>query len=85
MFKWNVGGHSPIGYKSVNINEGGMWNTTTIGGPDWGIFCVHVSDLKQSTVKAEELGGKAHVPFTDNGKIKFGCIENSHSNRFGIW
>lgn len=85
LFNWNVGAPSPLGYSMVNTNQGGMWDTKAIGGAHWGIFYVHVADVKKAVAKAEELGDKVLVPFTDNGMIEFAHIEDLHSNRFGVW
>jgi predicted enzyme related to lactoylglutathione lyase len=85
LFSWSISEPSAIGYRTIDSNRGGIWDTTAIGGQHWGIFYVHVTDVKQSIARAEELGGKVLVPFTDNGKIEFAHLEDPHGNRFGVW
>ncbi len=85
LFGWEIGSPSEQGYRSVNKTEGGVWDTSEMGGNNWGIFYVHVKDVKDAVAKAEKLGAKIVVPFTSGGGIEFAHIIDPHGNRFGVW
>lgn len=85
LFGWQVGQPSPAKYSMINQSLGGLWDTSGMGGGHWAIFYVHVDDVKAAVSKAEELGAKVALPFTDNGAIEFAHLTDPHGNRFGVW
>jgi hypothetical protein len=56
-----------------------------MGGASWAIFYVQVDDVKAAIDKAEGLGAKVVVPFTDNGALEFAHLQDPQGNRFGVW
>jgi predicted enzyme related to lactoylglutathione lyase len=86
MFGWSVtDAPSAQGYHMVNNDKGGIWDTSAMGGGNWAIFYVQVDDVHTAIKKAEELGGKIIVPFTNGGSIEFAHIQDPQGNRFGVW
>ena|SRR5579885_63553 len=85
LFDWQFGEPSAANYRMINQSEGGLWNTSKIGGQSWAIFYVHVDDVAAAIKKAEELGAKVALPLTDNGAITFAHLIDPHGNRFGVW
>ncbi len=43
LFGWTFSEPSPAGYRMVNGEEGGLWDTTSMGAGTWAI---HVGDLR---------------------------------------
>ena len=83
MFGWNIADPSPYGM--IDEDRGGLWDTSEMGGANYAIFYVQVSDVKASIEQAEQLGAKVLVPLVDNGRITFAHLEDPQGNRFGIW
>jgi uncharacterized protein len=84
LFDWKIDEPS-TGYGMVEGDKGGVWDTAAIGGASWAIFYVQVDDVKAAIDKAEGLGAKVVVPFTDNGALEFAHLQDPHGNRFGVW
>lgn len=40
LFGWTFGAPSPVGYRMVDHDAGGLWDTTGIGGDSWAVFYV---------------------------------------------
>lgn len=85
LFDWAFGEPSPAGYRTVNGDKGGLWDTTSLGGNAWAIFYVQVDDVKAAIARAESLGASVAVPFVDNGAIEFAHLLDPQGNRFGVW
>jgi predicted enzyme related to lactoylglutathione lyase len=85
LFDWSVGEPSPVGYRMVEGDRGGLWDTSGIGGGSWAIFYVQVDDVLAAVTRAERLGATVAVPLTDNGAIEFAHLVDPHGNRFGVW
>jgi len=57
LFGWKIGPPSaPAQYSMIDENQGGLWDTTALGGENWAIFYVHVEDVQASLDQAQELG-----------------------------
>ncbi|GAP54610.1 glyoxalase/Bleomycin resistance protein/dioxygenase [Arthrobacter sp. Hiyo6] len=85
LFGWTFGEPSPVGYRMVNGDKGGLWDTTSVGGKSWAIFYVQVDDVKAAIAQAESLGASVAVPFVDNGTIEFAHLLDPQGSRFGVW
>lgn len=85
LFDWQIGEPSDNGYRMVEGDKGGVWDNTDIGGESWAIFYVQVADVRATIDKAEGLGAKVLIPFTDNGYLEFAHLQDPHGNRFGVW
>jgi len=85
LFGWEIGPHSDQGYRMVNTSDGGIWNTSTIGGGNWAIFYVHVDNVEETVKKAQALGANIVIPVTSNDSIDFAHLVDIHGNRFGVW
>ncbi|MET3920879.1 VOC family protein [Arthrobacter sp. UYEF20] len=85
LFDWSFGEPSPAGYRTVNGGNGGLWDTTSLGGNAWAIFYVQVDDVKAAIGRAESLGASVIIPFVDNGAIEFAHLLDPQGNRFGVW
>ncbi|ALE06285.1 bleomycin resistance protein [Arthrobacter sp. ERGS1:01] len=85
LFDWGFGEQSPVGYQMVNSDQGGLWDTASMGGQAWAIFYVQVEDVKAAITRAEALGASIAVPFVDNGAIEFAHLVDPQGNRFGVW
>jgi predicted enzyme related to lactoylglutathione lyase len=86
LFGWTVSEPStPANYAMVDEGSGGLWDTTEIGAESWAIFYVHVADVRAAIEKAESLGARVAIPFTDNGVIEFAHLVDPLGNRFGVW
>jgi predicted enzyme related to lactoylglutathione lyase len=85
LFDWTFGELSPAGYRTVDGDKGGLWDTTSLGGNAWAIFYVQVDDVKAAIAQAESLGASVAVPFVDNGDIEFAHLLDPQGNRFGVW
>jgi predicted enzyme related to lactoylglutathione lyase len=84
LFDWKIDDPSNA-YGMVEGDKGGVWDTTEMAGESWAIFYVQVDDVKAAIAKAEGLGAKVVVPFTDNGPLEFAHLQDPHGNRFGVW
>lgn len=87
LFDWEIE-ETPQGdqpYMMVDKANGGLWDTSTIGGGNWAIFYVHVEDVAASLQQAVDLGASVAVPLVDNGQIYFAHLLDPQGNRFGIW
>ncbi|PYI64587.1 bleomycin resistance protein [Arthrobacter livingstonensis] len=86
LFGWEVGPpSSPAQYSMVNTDEGGLWDTSGMGGANWAIFYVHVDDVPAAIDKATALGATVALPLVDNGRIEFAQLLDPLGNRFAIW
>jgi predicted enzyme related to lactoylglutathione lyase len=85
LFGWQIGEASDAGYRMVDGDKGGIWDTGAISGGSWAIFYVQVDDVTAAIEKAESLGAKVVVPFTDNGPLEFAHLQDPQGNRFGVW
>ncbi|MCW2525541.1 MAG: glyoxalase/Bleomycin resistance protein/dioxygenase [Pseudonocardiales bacterium] len=86
LFGWKI--EAPTGpspYSMVDGGNGGLWDTSTIGGTNWAIFYVQVEDVHAAIASAQALGATVAVPFVDNGGIEFAHLFDPLGNRFGIW
>lgn len=85
LFDWTFGDPSPVDYRMVNADQGGLWASNAVGGGSWAIFYVMVDDVRTAIARAEELGATVVVPHTDNGPIEFAHLLDPEGNRFGVW
>jgi predicted enzyme related to lactoylglutathione lyase len=85
LFDWSFGELSPVGYRTVNGDQGGLWDTSSMGGASWAIFYVQVDDVQASVDRAASLGATVVIPLVDNGTIEFAHVLDPQGNRFGIW
>ena len=86
LFGWPIAEASAeSGYASVANDSGGLWDTSGMGGENWAIFYVHVDDVAATVKRAEELGAKVAIPYTDGGQIEFAHLVDPLGNRFGVW
>ncbi|MET4097543.1 VOC family protein [Arthrobacter sp. UYCu712] len=86
LFGWEVGAPTfPAQYSMVNADEGGLWDTSGMGGATWAIFYVHVDDVAAAIHRATELGATVALPLVDNGSIEFAHLLDPLGNRFAIW
>jgi len=85
LFGWTFGEASPVGYQMVNSDQGGLWDTTSLGGSSWAIFYVQVENVRAAISRAEALGATVAVPLVDNGRIEFAHLIDPQGNRFGVW
>ena len=85
LFDWSFGETSPVGYQMVNGDQGGLWDTTSLGGTSWAIFYVQVDDVKAAIARAESLGATVAVPFVDSDALEFAHLLDPQGNRFGVW
>ena len=84
LFGWQIGEPSN-GYRMVEDDKGGVWDTADSGGASWAIFYVQVDDVRATIDKATGLGAKVLIPLTDNGSIEFAHLQDPQGNRFGVW
>lgn len=85
VFGWRIGPPSSVGYSMVNETEGGIWDTSAIGGAGYAIFYVQVDDVEETVKKAESLGARVLFPVTSNDAITFAHLADADGNRFGVW
>lgn len=85
LFGWKIGELSDASYRMVNGYEGGVWDTSGMGGDTWGIFYVHVEDVEDTVRKAETLGAKVVVPITRTPDLDFAHLIDTQGTRFGVW
>jgi predicted enzyme related to lactoylglutathione lyase len=85
LFDWSFGEPSPVGYRMVDRDAGGLWDSTGVGGGSWAIFYVQVEDVKAAITQAEALGATVAVPYVDNGRIEFAHLVDPQGHRFGVW
>jgi uncharacterized protein len=85
LFGWTFSEPSPVGYRMVNGEEGGLWDTSSIGAGTWAIFYVQVDDVAAAISQAESLGATVAIPLVDNGRIEFAHLVDTQGNRFGVW
>lgn len=85
LFNWQFGEPSEQQYRMVNKEEGGLWDTSSMGDARWAVFYVHVDNVKEAVKKAEELGAKIAIPVVSNDAIEFAHLVDPQGNRFGIW
>jgi predicted enzyme related to lactoylglutathione lyase len=87
LFDWEIE-ETPQGdqpYLMVDEANGGLWDTSAVGGGNWAIFYVHVEDVAAALKQAVDLGASVAVPLVDNGQIYFAHLLDPQGNRFGIW
>lgn len=85
LFGWTFGDASPQGYRMINTEQGGLWDTSSLSGATWAIFYVQVDDVAAAISQAESLGASVAVPLVDNGRIEFAHLVDPDGNRFGVW
>ena len=85
LFGWQITEPSEAGYRMVDGDKGGIWDSSGVGGGSWGIFYVQVDDVQAVIDKATGLGASVTVPFTDNGPLEFAHLQDPQGNRFGVW
>ena len=85
LFGWSFGEEPGAAYRAINGTEGGLWDTSAMGGQSWAIFYVHVDDVQAVIAEAERLGATVAVPFIDNGAIQFAHLIDPQGNRFAVW
>jgi predicted enzyme related to lactoylglutathione lyase len=86
LFGWEIASEpSEAGYRMVNGDQGGLWDTSSIGGASWAIFYVHVDDVAEAVKRAEGLGAEVAIPVTSGGGIEFAHLNDPQGNRFGVW
>lgn len=85
LFDWAFGDPSQQDYQMVNDDQGGLWDTTALGGATWAIFYVQVEDVAATISHAESLGATVAMPLVDGGAIEFAHLLDPHGNRFGVW
>lgn len=85
LFGWTIGPSSPANYQMVNEYQGGIWDTSQIGGANYAIFYVHVDDVEEAVKRAESLGAKVVLPVTSNPAVEFAHLVDPAGNRFGVW
>ncbi len=85
LFDWSFGEPSPEGYRMVNDDQGGLWDTSSLGGTPWAIFYAQVDDVQVAIARAESLGATVAVPLVDGGAIEFAHLLDPQGNRFGVW
>lgn len=85
LFGWTFGDASPQGYRMINGDQGGLWDTSSLGEAVWAIFYVQVDDVKATIAHAESLGASVAVPFIDGGDIEFAHLLDPQGNRLGVW
>lgn len=69
----------------VNDDQGGLWDTSSLGGTPWAIFYAQVDDVQAAIARAESLGATVAVPLVDGGDIEFAHLLDPQGNRFGVW
>jgi uncharacterized protein len=84
LFGWKIDEPSD-GYGMIDVDKGGLWDTSSVGGGSWAIFYVQVDDVKAAIDKATGLGATVVVPFTDSGPLEFAHLQDPQGNRFGVW
>lgn len=85
LFGWTTGDPSPAGYRMINGDAGGLWDTSGLGGASWGIFYVQVDDVAATIARAEALGATVLMPLVDGGVLEFAHLADPQGNRFGVW
>jgi uncharacterized protein len=85
LFGWKIDGASEGGYRMVDVDKGGVWDSSDTGGGSWAIFYVQVDDVRAAIDRATSLGASVVVPFTDNGPLEFAHLQDPQGNRFGVW
>jgi len=86
LFGWEIASEpSESGYRMVNGDQGGLWDTSSTGGAAWAIFYVHVDDVAETVQRAESLGAEVAIPVTSGGGIEFAHLNDPQGNRFGVW
>jgi predicted enzyme related to lactoylglutathione lyase len=84
LFGWQIGEPSN-GYRMIDGDKGGMWDTAGMGGASWAIFYVQVDDVQGVIDQAASLGATVLAPLTDNGALEFAHLQDPQGNRFGVW
>jgi predicted enzyme related to lactoylglutathione lyase len=85
LFGWQVGEPSEQGYRMVDRDKGGLWDTSSMGGERWAIFYIHVDDVAATVERAKSLGAEVAIPVTSGGEIEFAHLIDPQGNRFGVW
>lgn len=84
LFEWNFG-EPDQGYQMINSGQGGLWDTSSVGGAQWAIFYVQVDDVQETISRAEALGATVALPFVDGGALQFAHLIDPQGNRFAVW
>ncbi|GAA3893128.1 hypothetical protein GCM10022381_38520 [Leifsonia kafniensis] len=85
LFDWEIGPPSAARYSTINTQDGGLWDTSEMGGGSWAIFYVHVDNVSDALDKAVALGATVVIPLVNNGQIEFAHLQDPLGNRFAIW
>ncbi len=85
LFGWTTGEPSPVGYRMINGQAGGLWDTSGLGHASWGIFYVQVDDVAGTVAQAEALGATVVIPLVDSDALEFAHLADPQGNRFGVW
>jgi predicted enzyme related to lactoylglutathione lyase len=85
LFDWAFSEPSPDGYRMVNVDQGGLWDTTSAAAASWAIFYVQVDDVPAVISRAESLGAAVAIPLVGNGPIEFAHLIDPQGKRFGVW
>ncbi len=86
LFDWSIEEPTgPASYSMVDGGNGGLWDTSQMGGATWAIFYVQVDDVPAAVEQAVALGGSVVHPVTDNGQIHFAHLADPQGSRFGVW
>jgi uncharacterized protein len=85
LFGWTISEPSPVGYRMIESDRGGLWDTTSVGGQNWAIFYVRVDDVSAAVERATSLGATVALPLVDNGTIEFAQLLDPLGSRFAVW
>ena len=89
LFDWKIQVDPQLHYGMVETGGSGGINggisTLPAEAEPYVTFYVQVDDVKSAVAKAEGLGAKVVVPFTDNGPLEFAHLQDPQGNRFGVW
>jgi predicted enzyme related to lactoylglutathione lyase len=69
----------------INGGEGGLWDTSKMGGDKWAIFYVLVDDVNEAVKQAEVRGARIAIPIVSSPVIEFAHLIDKDGNRFGVW
>lgn len=84
LFEWNFS-EPHRGYELINTGQGGLFDTSSIGGGQWAIFYVQVDDVEEAVRRAESLGATVALPLVDGDALQFAHLVDPQGNRFAVW
>ncbi|MCU1527357.1 MAG: glyoxalase/Bleomycin resistance protein/dioxygenase [Frondihabitans sp.] len=86
VFGWKIEAPTgPANYSMIGAAEGGVWDTSTLGGGAYAVFYINVDDVHATVDKAVSLGASVVIPVTDNGAIFFAHLLDPHGSRIAVW